>query len=69
MRRMSAALLGLGLLPLAWAAPVGGAPLGPPEGDQLVRASQEAKGATLIFAADDSDSDDDDSDNSDSGDS
>jgi len=51
-----------------WAAPARGAALAPPQGDPLLRAQQEAKGATLVFAADDSDSDDDDSDNSDSGD-
>ena len=59
MRRMNAVLLSLGLLSLAWAAPARSAPLGPPEGEPLLRARQEAKGVTLV--ADDSDSDDDDS--------
>ena len=69
MRRMSAVLLSLGLLSLAWAAPARSAPFGPPGGEPLLRARQEAQGATLVFAADDSDSDDDDSDDSGSDDS
>ena len=68
MRRMSTLLLGLGLLSFAWAALAGGAALGSPQGDPLLRVRQEAKGARLVFADDDSNSDDDDSDNSDSGD-
>ena len=68
MRRMRAVLLSLGLLLLARAAPATGAALASQESDLQLRARQEAKGAALMFSADDSDSDDDDSDDSDSDD-